>query len=473
MLRTCTLSAVRSVRAFATATAKARTTVAKARTKARKPFLADAIAKAAIGKDAEVAASFVAAFAGVVHGKHVRTSDVSTLPEIVNVSISRDMKHDIALRYRVGDAESALMEVVPQLYSRSLVEIQQQSVKYLPARSLAHASGHYLAAIDDEAKAVKERRMAAEAEAAKGDGNAGQPRLKSNSKMTYVSDVYNAYLSVEPVHLLMLSDFCYAHDTAANVWRTNTSTTARASGDYGWVSPLFSTFCLTTGAKSSRLVPGVKDPGPSTFASTLQDRLSITIVHLPLVPMDLEDDDAWNKVVTLPEHQQALKSVELRQWLHYLAHTTITDDKVDMPAELRAHPIFRKSAEMAETLLGSPSLFFSAKEVADYQAAAAEERENAVAEERAAAAEEREKAVAEAQKKERAAAAEEQKNQRAAAAEEQKNQRAAAAVALGKAVAEERAAAAVALEKERVAAAERVAALMSELERLKPGPGGS
>lgn len=108
MLRTCTLSAVRSVRAFATATAKARTTVAKARTKARKPFLADAIAKAAIGKNAEVAASFVAAFAGVVHGKHVRTSDVSTLPEIVNVSVSRDMKHDIALRYRIGGTESAV-----------------------------------------------------------------------------------------------------------------------------------------------------------------------------------------------------------------------------------------------------------------------------------------------------------------------------------------------------------------------------
>jgi predicted ATPase with chaperone activity len=50
----------------------------------------------------------VAAFAGVVHGKHVRTSDVSTLPEIVNVSVSRDMKHDIALRYRIGGTESAV-----------------------------------------------------------------------------------------------------------------------------------------------------------------------------------------------------------------------------------------------------------------------------------------------------------------------------------------------------------------------------
>ena len=476
MFRSYALRSVLSARAFATAKVA----------KVRKPFLADAVAKAAIGKNVEVASSFVGAFAGVVHGKQVSISEVSLLPETTNLSISRDMKHDIALRYSVGDAETAVIEVVPQHYSRALVEIQRQSEKYLPARSLAHASGHFLAAINDEAKAVKARRMAAEAKKnILGDGEAGQPRRRSKSKAVYDSDVYTAYLRVEPVHLLMLSDFCYVYDTADKVWRANKSPSALAGGRYGWASPLFSTFRLTSNAENIQLFPDVEDPGPNTFATTLQDRLSITLVHLPLVPMNLEDDGAWGKVATLPEHKQALKSAELRQWLHYLAHTTIVDDKVNMPAELRAHPIFSKSAESAEALLGSPHFYFSEKDMAYEQAAAAEEKEKAVAETQvkertvaaemlgkavAVAADERKKAVAETQVKERTAAAEALGKAVAVAADEQikavaemqVKERAAAAEALGKALAEERA-----------AAAERVAALTAKFERLNPGSGAS
>jgi hypothetical protein len=440
MLRT---RAVGVARAFATAKDK--------------PFLSDAIAKAAIGKDVEVATSFVSAFAPVVHRERVRVADVSPLPETTGLSLVRDMKHDIALRYSVLGAATAVMEVVPQHYNRALVEIQRQPETYLPGRALAHASGHYLAAIDEEAKRVKaEKRKAMEEEAMRATqegGAAGPQRRKSPSKeprAVYDSAVYTAYLRVEPVHLLMLSDFCYAHDTAANVWRAPKSSPVLAGGKYGWASPLFSTFRLTTDAGSVRLVAGLDDPGPSTFASSLWDRLSITIIHLPMVPPDLGDSDAWNTVATQPEHQAALESAELRQWLHYLAHSSMKDGKVEMPPELRASPIFRKSAEMAEELVRTSAFSYSEKEMADFAVQMEREKEEALEKER---------------EKERAAAAAALEKERAAAAAVRKKERAA--------LEKERAAAAAALEKERAAAAEREAALRAELGRLRGSGSGT
>jgi hypothetical protein len=391
MLRTRAMSFARAARAFATSKDK--------------PFLSDAIAKAAIGKDAEVATSFVSAFAPVVHQRGVRVADVSPLPVTTGLSLVRDMKHDIALRYRVGGAATAVMEVVPQHYNRALVEIQQHPENYLPGRALAHASGHYLAAIDEEAKMVKaERRKAmeeGEAKRATQEGTAAGPqRRKSPSKeprAVYASAVYTAYVRVEPVHLLMLSDFCFAYDTAKNLWRApKTISPARDGGKYGWASPLFSTFRLTTDAGSFRLTTDagsmqldakLKDPGPSTFASSLRDRLSITVVHLPLVPTSLDDTAAWHEVVTQPEHRTALESAELRQWLHYLAHSSMKDGKVEMPPELRASPIFRKSAEMAEELVRPSAFSYSEKEMADFALQAEREKEEAVEKVRAAAAE--------------------------------------------------------------------------------------
>jgi hypothetical protein len=133
------------VRAFATAKSVA--------------FLCDAVAKAAIGADSAVAANFVAAFAPVVHRRPVRVANVTSLPATTILTPVRDMKHDIALRYSIGGADSAVMEVMPQHYNRALVEIQQQPETYLPGRALAHASGHYLAAVAEEAKVVKEEKM--------------------------------------------------------------------------------------------------------------------------------------------------------------------------------------------------------------------------------------------------------------------------------------------------------------------------
>lgn len=149
------------------------------------------------------------------------------------------------------------------------------------------------------------------------------------------------------------------------------------------MSPLFSTFRLTADAGNKRVGAGVVDPGLNTFASSLRDRLSITMVHLPLVPSALDDEDAWSAATTLPEHRAALASVELRQWLHYLAHTTLKAGAVNMPEELRAHAIFRRSADKANDLLrtSAPSVLFSEKDVADAQEEGREEgREEALAE---------------------------------------------------------------------------------------------
>jgi len=365
MLFSRTVSAARAVRAFATAKSVA--------------FLCDAVAKAAIGADSAVAANFVAAFAPVVHRRPVRVANVTSLPAKTTLTPVRDMKHDIALRYSIGGADSAVMKVVPQHYNRARVEIQQQPETYLPGRALAHASGHYLAAVAEEAKVVKEekRRAAEEKEAslaASADGATRKSRSKG-ARAVFDSAIYTAYVRVEPVHLLMLSNFFSVHDTAAQTWRSPQSSSNVLDGKkYGWATPLFSTFRLTSDAKSLPLVAGLENPGLSPFAYSLENRLSITIVHLPMVPSALDDEVAWRKVVALPEHQVALESAELRQWLHYLAHTTIKDGKVEMPAELRANPIFKKSAEQAETLFGSsPFTYYSEKDMAD--AALQSERE--------------------------------------------------------------------------------------------------
>ena len=267
-------------------------------------------------------------------------------------------------------------------------------------------------------------------------------RRKSPSKeprTEYDNAVYTAYVNVEPIHLLMLSDYCYAYDTAHKVWRAPKSSEVLAGGKYAWASPLFSTFRLTTDAGSVRLGTDEKDPGPNSFASSLRDRLSITLVHLPIVPSDLGNKAAWSKVATLPEHQMALESVELREWLHYLAHTSLRAGKVQMPAELRSHHIFRRSAEKAEAYLRSPGGFsYSEKEMADFSLQAEREKEEALEKERAVAAAALEKERA-AREKERAAA-----SQREAAAAERE-----------------------------AAAAEREAALREELERIKSSGSGA
>ncbi len=312
------------------------------------------IAKAAIGGDPEVATSFVSAFAPLVHKQRVVVADVSAVSETTRLALGRDLlKNDISLRYRVGGA-AAVLEVVPSHYNPALAEIQELSEQHMSGRALAHAFGHYLATVEGEIMKVKAEKKKANKEAAaaaeeeEGDAGGHQARRKS---VASPPAAYTAYLRAEPVHQLMLNDFCYAFDTGANVWRRESSwSSVLAGGKYGSASPLFSTFRFTADTGSIRVRAGLDDqaPGPSGLVSSFMDRLSITTVHLPMVPSALDDDAAWSKEVTLPEHRAALENVELRQWLLYLAHTSLKGGKVEMPAALRAHSIFRKSAEMAE-----------------------------------------------------------------------------------------------------------------------------
>ena len=368
MLRT---RMVGTARAFATAKRNSEAIVQAA--KKSKPFLSDTIAKAAIGRNDDVAASFVSAFAPVVHQQRVSVTQVVRATETTAVIVGRDMKHDLVFQYNVRGARgasSANLDVmagdVPHP-RRALVEFQLRAEHYLAGRALAHASGHYLAAIDEVAKKAKNEKKA---ELAKVNG-ATHPETQSKTRSksprsVYTSATYTAYVNVEPVHMLMLCNFSYAHDTAEKVWRAPSSSSELLDGGkYGWVSPLFSTFRLTTDAANVSLSADLKDPGLSSFASALRDRLSITMVHLPLVPSSLDDETAWSRVATLPSHQEALKSPELRQWLYFLAHTSLVDGKVKMPPELKDNAIFSASARIAENELGPSSSIFSEVELVE------------------------------------------------------------------------------------------------------------
>jgi hypothetical protein len=343
-------------------------------------FLSGAIAKAAIGKDKDVAASFVSAFAPLVHRPGVQVANVSILPHTTGRSRTRDLKHDIALRYSfsgAGTLGTAVIDVVPQGYNRTLANIPLQFERYLSGHSLAHASGHYLAAVHGAAKSVKAERLTAKQQQIE-DMHAGK-----SDRREHGSPVHTAYVRSDPVHLLMLNEFCHAHDTKENEWRVIKTLDGSVGGKYGWLSPLFSTFRLTSEAASV-----VEDQVPNSIASSLRDRLSITTVHLPMVPLALNDMAAWDKVVTLPEHRLALQSAELREWLHYLAHTHMSGGTVVMPLELRDRSIFRKSAEMAEEVVRGTrgKLSYSEKEVADFALQAKRDQEDAVRKEREAAA---------------------------------------------------------------------------------------
>jgi hypothetical protein len=500
MLRTVSAAAPRAARAFATSKAKS--------------ILSDAmLTRTAVGGNSSsltIAQSFVSAFAPLLQGSGagVRVANVSVLPEVTAHPLVRDMKQDIAFRYTVGGAlSSSLLQVVPQPRGRALLNLP---ASYLPGRALAHASGHYLAAVEEEATVVvaqmqtarKEAAAAAEAaeaaEAAAAEAEEAEikgraPKSKARvrrpsskvSKAAHDGSVYKAYARVEPVHVLVLSDSCPAFDSADKAWRTPKSSPLhfRSSGKYGWASPLFSTFRLTTDAGSVRLGAGGakeeeedSDPGPDTFASSLRERLSITIVHLPMVPAALNDEAAWGKVATLPEHKAALESAELRQWLNYLANSELENGGIRVPQEAARHPVLAQSFfEVRDYQWRMSPYCYTEKEVASFSFQAERkktdffhevvgkfEKDHAgmreeVETERAAlwAEAERERAALWAEvEKERAALWAEVERERgertaAPAVPEEEGARAAAAAAL----VQERAAAAAALEKEQEARA--------------------
>ena len=121
-----------------------------------------------------------------------------------------------------------------------------------------------MAASEEKWRAAEEKEASL---AASAGGAAGKSRRKPPAKgAVNDSAVYTAYVRVEPVHLLMLCDFCSAHDTEAKMWRAPKFFSPGNSGKYGWATPLFSTYRLTSGAESLQLVAGLDNPGLSAFA---------------------------------------------------------------------------------------------------------------------------------------------------------------------------------------------------------------
>jgi hypothetical protein len=155
-------------------------------------FLSDALAKAAIGGHDRVLSSFASAFADVFHGSGAEVEGVTQLREVTGLSLAREMKNDIALRYSVKGGAPAMLEIIPP-FSRTLVEIQQRSERYLAARSIAHLCGHYLGAIDDMARAIHSERKAQRALESREPAGSSK-RRSSLPKTEYTSAVYTAYV---------------------------------------------------------------------------------------------------------------------------------------------------------------------------------------------------------------------------------------------------------------------------------------
>jgi hypothetical protein len=161
----------------------------------------------------------------------------------------------------------------------------------------------------------------------------------------------------------MLCDFVYTYDPDGACWRSPKSL---GKTGYNHTAPLFSNFRLAAQAPNVRLSATGLDPGLTDFARHLAERASITTVHLPLVPQDVDDMTAWRSVVTLPQHQQVIEAKNVRQWLHYLAHTVVEDNQVRLPRDLATLPVFQLSAAQAQDVLGSKSLSYSEKEMVDF-----------------------------------------------------------------------------------------------------------
>lgn len=315
----------------------------------------------------------MSAFAPLVHEKSLDVENVSPLSEVTTAFLGRATRHDIAWRYRfkkqaqqVGveaDTGAAVMTVIPPTPHA----LAQRSERYLPAHALAHASGRYITAITDEARRVKEeQKSAAEAAAmnsaaATGDSTPARAPRSNSQRSSYRDVIDAAYIRAEPVHLIVLNSFCDAHDSqGTGAWRASGSNpmlpSHRSSDHYTWAAPLFSTFRLTSAAPNLCLAEGTPDPGLSPFAHNLFNQLSITTVNLPLVPpaSSLHRVDDWLRLATLPAHKEALRSDALRQWLVYLAHTTVDGERVCLPAELAGVDNIRKSAWRVERKVKCP-----------------------------------------------------------------------------------------------------------------------
>ena len=363
---------------------------------AAKPLtlLSDHVAKAAIAGNSNVLLDFVQAVAPVVHEHPVITSNVRKVDENIPIGFGHEFKSDIAIEYNAGGS-AAILNIMPPAGepptqpATALVEVQRRNENYLPARSLAHVSGCYISSLRNIAQALKQHGKEEKAGAgdtakkpAAGAAAAAAPPRSRAPRSKYMSAMYNALVQAMPVHMLMFCDFVYALDDVSGVWRAAASMPAACArsqkkSPYALHAPLFSTHRIVM-TSPLVLVEGSAPPRSAaskhtSFSAELSRLSSITLVHLPLVPADLDDDDAWARVAPSPAHAEALDpKSRLRFWLHHLAHTHVSGTRVQLAPVLQADLIFRESAAAAESALGREKGQYSEKEMAEADAAIAE-----------------------------------------------------------------------------------------------------
>lgn len=316
-------------------------------------FLTDRVFKEAVTRaGSHVTQNLVESLAPLLHSlPAAQISSVHIVPHSTDLSTS---SNDIALEYVVGYGGAA--QNTPDSLATLLIEVQRRDETYFAARTLAHISARFASTLHRRADAETAARRAACPP--KVSGLPGV--IREQSAMSKV------YASAYPVQLVALCEFLPAQDDSG-AWHSVTTTSAASAAKHALHAPLISTYRLISPAP---LVPFVRplsrrssrrqtptstaalDDSPTPLGAATRDLLSMTYIHLPATPDAVADDAAWNAAVSLPEHRDALKSVQLRRWLHLCAHTEVRGRAVHLPPDLEGDPIFEAVAGAAQRALG-------------------------------------------------------------------------------------------------------------------------
>ena len=228
------------------------------------------------------------------------------------------------------------------------------------------------------------------------DGAIGADEQTAGGKPRREDSMYAANVAAEPVHLVMLCDFAFVYDPEYTVrdpitkvtthlpkWRYAKALSGRCvPSTYSSAAPLFKTYRMVAAEPTPNL-PFTMMRGngkakydrhedilrSTDFDEVLRHLVSITLVHLPLVPKDVGDLAAWQRVVTAPSHQAIVTGNErLRKWLHLLAHTEVVgeDNHLQPPTDLKGDAVFEESLAAAQKVLGEQAAFEN-KEARTYE----------------------------------------------------------------------------------------------------------
>ena len=333
-------------------------------------FLTDRVFKDAIMRAGpSVTQDLVNSFASLLHGiPAVKISNVHPVSHSATLSIARDLSNDVALGYSYQHPTASLQGNAALHLSTVLVENQRRPEPYFAARTVAHCSAQFVSALHVRADALTAARR-----------TAGQTvGVKGAHKQSSMSTVYE---TAYPVQLIALCAYLPAMDDKG-VWHSVTTLSPATAAKYTLHAPLLSTYRFSS---PSPLIPFVRPlsrrsgkraspdsfnvASPTPLGAALDNFMSITDIYLPATPDNVTDDDAWDSAVSLPEHVEALRNMQLRRWLHLWAHTEVRGRVVHLPSDLKGDPMFEAIAAAAQVALGGASNhYFSAREMSDFAA---------------------------------------------------------------------------------------------------------